>query len=239
MAPKSGEWRLQRNLWKLVSRTSPAWPRSPGWIRVWCCGYDSGFMRYSADITTGALKVAESRVVADLLLRGVSSEQWNHAISVENVLQARSGVTAVKLGRLLRRRLTSMGPELWKLARDGSGMTATHACLAGAVKCSALLGDFMNLVLRDEYRAFTPALNNRMWEDYLAGCRNRDPEMGTYSETTSARLRSTVFQVLAQAGYLEDTRSLKLQKVHIDGKVLQYLLDRDEKYVLRCMQVTE
>jgi hypothetical protein len=28
-------------------------------------------MRYKADITAGALKVAESRVIADLMLRGV------------------------------------------------------------------------------------------------------------------------------------------------------------------------
>ncbi|MCK5861269.1 MAG: DUF1819 family protein, partial [Candidatus Hydrogenedentes bacterium] len=52
------------------------------------------------------------------------------------------------------------------------------------------------------------------------------------------RLRSTVFQILAQAGYLENTRTLKLQRVHIDDKVLRYLSAAEEKYVLKCIQVS-
>jgi hypothetical protein len=194
-------------------------------------------MRYSADITTGSLKVAESRIIADLLLRGISREGWGRALYVDNVLQTRSPETAKRLSRLIRRRLTSMESGLWKLVRDGSGTTATHACLAAAVKCSYLLGDFLDLIVRNEYRAYTPALSYAMWEHYLMDCQNRDREMGVFSESTRNRLRSTVFQVLAQAGYLENTRSLKLQTVHIDRQVLAYLQAHDEKYVLKCIQV--
>jgi hypothetical protein len=46
-----------------------------------------------------------------------------------------------------------------------------------------------------------------------------------------------VFQMLAQAGYIEDTRSLKLQTVHIADQVLRYLRNNNETYVLRCIQV--
>lgn len=195
-------------------------------------------MRYKADITNGSLKVAESRITADLLLREASSELWNKAILEDNVFQTRSRVTAIKLAGLLRRRLTPMGPELWQLVRDGSGTTATHACLGAAVKCSALLGDFMNLTLRDEYRLKSPALSNRVWDDFLESCRSRDPLMRVFSAATKARLRSSVFQVLAQAGYLQDTRTLKLQNVHVDPKVIRYLEAHNEGYVLRCIQVT-
>jgi len=194
-------------------------------------------MRYTADITTGSLKVTESRVIADLLLRGGSRDEWNHALLVENVLQTRSKETAIRLSRMIRRRLGSMESGLWKLVRDGSGSTATHACLAAAVKRSFLLGDFLDLVIRNEYRAYSPALSNKLWEDYLIGCRNRDPEMGDLSDTTKNRLRSTVFQILAQAGYIENTRTLKLQTVHIDRQVLAYLQAHEEKYVLKCIQV--
>ncbi len=37
-------------------------------------------MRYQADITAGSLKVPESRVIADLLLRGVDGAGWRTAI---------------------------------------------------------------------------------------------------------------------------------------------------------------
>ena len=43
--------------------------------------------RYRADITAGALKVPESRVIADLLLRELDAEGWKDAIVKNNVLQ--------------------------------------------------------------------------------------------------------------------------------------------------------
>ena len=61
--------------------------------------------------------------------------------------------------------------------------------------------------------------------------------MPLWSETTRRRLRSSVFQMLAQAGYIENTRSLKLQTVHITDQVLRYLKANNEAYVLHCIQV--
>jgi Putative inner membrane protein (DUF1819) len=43
-------------------------------------------MRYRADITAGALKVPESRIIADLLLRHLDDTAWNDALYDQNVL---------------------------------------------------------------------------------------------------------------------------------------------------------
>jgi hypothetical protein len=194
-------------------------------------------MRYRADITAGALKVPESRVIADLLLQGVDEAGWKDALYHRNILQTRSARTAERLTLLVRGRLALMAADLWKLVRDGSGVVATHACLAAAIKHSVLLGDFLDLVVREQYTRYAKALSNTLWDEYLVDCRGRDPEMPQWSEATSARLRSSVFQILAQAGYIENTRTLKLQPVYIVSPVLAYLTDRHEHYVLRCIQV--
>jgi hypothetical protein len=198
---------------------------------------ENASVRYHADITAGALKVPESRVIADLLLRGVSTEEWKSAIEASNVLQARSQATAIRLARLLRIRLGTMDAALWRLVRDGSSTVATHACLAAAVKHSKLLGDFLDTVVRAEVRAFSGSLSRRAWEDFLEACAMRDPRVAQWNPSTVKRLRSTVFQILAQAGFLESTRTLKLQRVHIAAEVLGYLRDHDERYVLRCIEV--
>ena len=194
-------------------------------------------MRYKADITAGSLKVPESRIVADLLLRGIDKQGWHEAIVDQNLLQARTTETARRLSRLIRGRLETMGADLWRLVRDGTGTVVTHAVLAAAVKHSSLLGDFLDLVVRDHYRLFSASLSNKSWEDYLDDCRGRDPDMPIWNESTRKRLRSSVFQILAQAGYIENTRSRKLQTVHIALQVLQYLEAHNEQYVLRCIQV--
>ena len=194
-------------------------------------------MRYKADLTAGALKVPESRIVARLLLDGVSGQAWKDAIVNENVLQARSPATAIRLARLIRLRLETMDADLWQLVRDGTGTVAVHAVLAAAVKHSPLLGDFLDLVVRDLFRTFHPKLSKAAWDAYLDDCRGRDPDMPLWNESTRRRLRSSVFQALAQAGYLADTKSLSLQPVHVARPVLDYLRNHDEAYVFRCVEV--
>ena len=194
-------------------------------------------MRYKADLTAGALKVAESRVIADLLLRGVDDAGWRRAIYEENVLQARSPKTAKRLRTLVRNRLETMTEDLWLLVRDGTGDEATHACLVAAVKHSHLLGDFLDLVVREQYRLYAETLSKKLWGEYVEECRSRDPDMPEWSESTIARLQSSVFLTLAEAGYLDGVRTAKLQTVHIVQPVLRYLRQHDEQYVLRCIQV--
>jgi hypothetical protein len=194
-------------------------------------------MRYRADITAGALKLPESRIVADLLLQRADDEAWMYAIVHQNALQARAPATAKRLARLIRSRLAPMGPDLWELVRDGSRTVATHAVLAAAVKQSPLLGDFLRFVVGDQYKRFQPTLQYKLWSDYLNDCRAREPAVQQWSETTQRRLRSSVFQILAQAGYIDDTRSLKLQTVHIADQVRAYLKNNNEDYTLHCIQV--
>ncbi len=97
---------------------------------------------YSANLTKGSLKVAESRLIAALLLEGVDDAAWQNAIVNENVLQKRSASTAKTFAEYIRHRLSTMKPDLWELVRDGSPAVATQAVLAATLKHSLLLADF-------------------------------------------------------------------------------------------------
>ena len=173
--------------------------------------------RYSANICAGSLKLPESRIVADLLLKGISPDAWHHAMVDENILQARNTVSALRIGRLVRQRLELMKPDLWRLVRDGSGPVATHAALAAAIKHSPLLGDFLDLVVREQFRVFNTTLSRRFLDDYLYDCRGRDPEMPEFNETTRRKLQTTIYHILVQSGYLTDTRTLQLQRASYVG----------------------
>jgi hypothetical protein len=131
-----------------------------------------------------------------------------------------------------------MTPDLWKLVRDGSATVATHACLAAAVKQSALLADFLDLVVREQYRIFAEKLTYQLWDDFVSDCQNRDRDLPQWSESTIRRLRSSVLQILEQAGYIDSTKSLRLQTMHVAEEVVRYLDNNDEGSVLRCIQIT-
>ena len=194
--------------------------------------------RYKADIAGGSLKLPESRVVAGLLLDGVTDTEWKDAIEVANVLQKRSPGTAKRQASLMRVRLETMKPELWELVRDGSKIVATHALFAAAIKHSTLLGDFLDLMVRDQFRMFRQDLPRKLWPDFIEKCRDRDPHMPEWQESTTNKLGDSVYRILAEAGYLLDNKKYILQPVRISGEVMAYLRDHEEDYVLRCIQVS-
>ena len=196
-------------------------------------------MIYTATITSASLRLRESRIVSDLLLQAVSDAAWKEAMVEQNILQMDSVESIKRISRLLRARLEPLGEGLWKMVRDGGREQATQAVFAGAVKNSRLLGDFMDITMREQRASFAKKLEYRMWNEYIAGCLGRDPDMPHWSDATVARLRSAVFSMLAEADYLKDTRSLLLQNVFVDAGLAAYLRARGETYVLRCMEVTE
>jgi len=195
-------------------------------------------MIYTATITSASLRLRESRILAGYLIEDLDRDEWNHRLFQENALQMKSPESVKRIVRLLRARLEPMGEELWRMVQDGSKEIATQAVFAAGINNSRLLGDFMDITIREQRALFAKKLEYRMWSDYIEGCRGRDPDMPHWSDATLARLRSAVFSMLSEAGYLKDTRSLLLQNVFVEEQLAAYLRDRGEHYVLRCMEVT-
>ncbi len=189
--------------------------------------------RYKANFSRGGLMVPESRIIADLLLRGVDPPGWKQAIEVDNVLAKRSPTTASTKATLIRGRLRTLTPALWRLIRDGSKPVATHAVLAGTVNYSPLLGDFLELVLRPLFRRFEPNLKPQHWDRYLEDCRTRDPDMPAWSAATLETLRTRAFGMLAEAGYLSDARQRRLLPLRLAPEVALALKDAGQFETLR------
>ena len=196
-------------------------------------------MRYRANITAGALLVPESRKIAELMLAKVNSDEWKLAIEDQNILQQHSLATSLRIANFIRSRLILMTPELWELIRDGDSVTSTHACFAAAIKHCKLLGDYLDIVIREQFRKFEERLTPGLWELFILGCKQRDLEMKDFPPSTAKKMRTNVHRILNQAGYLTGGRKWILQKVDISPEVLEYLKSYKEKYVLRCIQVTQ
>ena len=194
--------------------------------------------RYKADIAGGSLKILESRIIAKLLLDGVDRDAWKHAIEIENVLRKRSPGTAKRQASLIRNRLAMMGPELWELAHHGSVPVATHAVFAAAIKHSTLLGDYLDITVREAFRMFRPDLPRKLWIDFVEGCHDRDPFMPEWQESTINKLGDSVYWILQEVGYIGENPRYHLHPVRISAEVLAYLREHEEAHVLRCIQVS-
>src|SRR4051812_15583135 len=64
------------------------------------------------------------------------------------------------------------------------------------------------------------------------------PTKKNYASQGRRGLADSVYRILAEVGYIADTRSYRLQSVRISAEVMAYLRENDERYVLRCIQVS-
>ena len=192
---------------------------------------------YLANFTKCSLIVPEARIVAGLLMKGADSGEWERQVLDVNVLQKRTAKTAVTYANLARARLQTMDADLWLLVRDGSMHVATHAVLAATVKFSPLFGDFLRTVVRDQFRRFATHLETRHWDAYIEDSLRSQPNMPALTDSTRVKLRQNAMRMLAEAGFIENTRSLRLRSQQIEPAVLHYLRQHNEQYVLDCLQV--
>lgn len=193
-------------------------------------------LAYKADIAGGSLKVYESRIIADLLLRRLPATEWRQAIEIDNVLQKTSIGTAKRQASLIKARLKLMTPELWALIRDGTKPVAIQAVFAAAIAHSSLLRDFLTLEVRDRFRSGNLALTRSHWRSFVAACHERDPEMSVWSASTTDKLGDSVLRILTEVGMLSEGEKPTLQPVHYEPEVMNYLKTHDYGSVLTAMQ---
>ncbi|MER2266809.1 DUF1819 family protein [Methylobacterium oxalidis] len=198
---------------------------------------DVGVGRYKADIAGGALKLAESRRIAALLLQGVGAEEWQRKIETENILQKTSPSTARRQASLIRSRLTTMDAKIWRIVAEGPARAATHALFAAAIKHSALFADFLPIV-RERFRVYKTDLPRRVWVDYVERCRDVDPKMPEWKTSTIDKLGDSAYRILQEAGFLAEGRGNILRPVLIAPTVLAALHDAGEFDVLQRIQVS-
>ncbi len=127
---------------------------------------------YDSDLIGGSLMVRESRLIADLLLREATPEQWHQAIQIDNILQKRTPASAQRNATAIRKRLERLEPDFWKALRDGDDELATQVAFCGALERNLLLLEFMETVMRDAYISQAQYLDSYIWSDFWMNAHN-------------------------------------------------------------------
>ena len=193
---------------------------------------------YDSDLIGGSLMVRESRLIADLLLREATPEQWHQAIQIDNILQKRTPASAQRNATAIRKRLERLEPDFWKALRDGDDELATQVAFCGALERNLLLVEFMETVLRDAYTSQAEQLDSYVWLDFLEERSQRDPDIVDWKESSKKKMGQVVFRMLAEVGYLKSTRKLELQRVIIRAELRMLLEEHYKQRIKRCMEVS-
>lgn len=193
---------------------------------------------YDSDLVGGSLMVRENRIVAELLLDRATREDWEQVIVIENRLQKRAPATAKRIAQSIRKRLERMEPEFWRALRDGDEDLATQVAFCAALERNLLLVEFMERVVSDAYVTHAERLELYQWDDFLEDCAHRDPAIYDWTAKSKKKMGQVVFRMLAEMGYLKNTRSLQLQNVIIRPEVKAMLTDNYKQRLLDCMTIS-
>jgi len=194
--------------------------------------------QYKGDIVAGSLLVRESQILSRMMLDQISPEEWHQKLVIDNILQKRSPETAKRQARLIKGRLKLMKPDFWELIDKGKPETVIQALLAASIKHSRLLGDFMDKIVKSHWQVFKKHISVKDWQEYLDMCSQVDPNVTDWTDATRNKIKQVIFRILAEANYIDNTRSLELLPVSVVPEVKTYLINNSEDHILNCMEIT-
>lgn len=194
---------------------------------------------YIANITAGALLVPESRKIAALMLKKVTVEEWKRAIEEDNILQKLNVSSSKRVASFIKARLEMMTSDLWEMVLDGDSIVTTQALFSAAIKHCRILGDYLDIVVREQFKKMEDRLTPALWDEFVVSCKQRDPLMEDFPPSTAKKMRSVVHKIMGEAGYLGNSRQWKLKEVEIVPEIMDYLKNNNESYVLKCIQVSK
>ena len=193
---------------------------------------------YNTEVSRGSLMTLESKRIAMLLLTEPDATTWKRAIEVENILQKDTVGTAVRQSVLIRKRLATLDATAWKLITERESEVTNQLLFAAAIKQNKLLGDFMRNVYAIRQQQMEPDISVASWEDFLTECAHRDSSVTSWNENTKIKIINGIARILIETKYLVDRKSMKLSPRDLHPVVRRYLVERNEKFVLDCLERT-
>lgn len=180
----------------------------------------------------------ESRRIAALLLTHPTPEAWDAALKVDNFLQKKTVATARRQSRLIRNRLQTLDDQGLNLVATGSQEVMLQMLLVAAFRHSQLLADYFRTVYQESLRAYDTVLTGKKWDAFLEECAKRDPAVATWSDSTKAKLFQVLVRILAEAKYLDSSRSRHMTPQAIHPEVARYLIGQSDRRMFNLLQAT-
>ena len=194
-------------------------------------------LKYCGNITIGALLVRESRIVARLLLENPDRRAVRDRLLSENLFQNNSSDTTRKYCRLILSRLESLSPQMLRFVAEGTDELARLTLFTAVLMTTDIVAVFVEDVLLTKVRSFEPALKKTDWTRFIEDLETVDPEIREWSEKSRKKIGQVVFLMLAQAGYVDSTRTLNILHPPVPDELVHALEAAGDDRTLRLLRL--
>ena len=178
----------------------------------------------------------ESRRIAAFLMTNPDDKDWRRAMVEDNLLQKKSPATALRQAKLIRKRLETLDPTAWEMIANREQEVSIQLLLVAAIRHSQLLADFIEHVYIDHQCRLDLAISPGNWDGFLTECRHRDTSVNQWSASTQVKLFQVILRILAEAKYIESTRSMKLTPQSLHPDVRRYLSTNGDSNAIALLE---
>lgn len=158
--------------------------------------------RYSLSFTVGALLEREAEVLARVF---AEHPDWSNVRRIaldENLLQARTRTTGVRMVRETLKRLAVLSDEELRALPDLTASERSHVMWAAACRQYDFIGEFAEEVVRERFLSLAGALGYGDFDSFVRQKALWHEELQNVSPRTYRKLRQVVFRMMVEAGLL-------------------------------------
>ena len=195
-------------------------------------------MIYNAEISAGALMVVETKLLAKLLLKNPSKEDWKQAIEIDNILQKKTPATAKRQAILVKKRLDCVAPEILEQIASGDNELTLQLIFASSLLHSQLHLDYMKKVYGEHLRLYESHLKKNAWEHFWDECAILDSNINNWSELTKNKLNQVIVKILSQAKFIDSTGTKKITPPDIRPEVSN-LVKKHHPHILSGLEFSK
>lgn len=158
--------------------------------------------RYALSFTTGALLAREGALLAAVYADVRDWEKVRDRAVEDNLLQARTHRTGVRLVRETVKRLSVLTDQEVELIDELTAPERGHLMWVAACRRYGLIGEFAEEVLRERFLLLASTLQYEDFDSFVRGKALWHDELATIKDSTMQKLRSNVFKMLVEAELL-------------------------------------
>lgn len=158
--------------------------------------------RYALSFTTGALLGREAALLAPLYIEQRDWEQVRELAVKENLLQARTHRTGVRLASETVQRLSALADDEVELLTQATASERGHLLWTAACRRYEFIGEFAEEVLRERFLLLALTLEYQDFDSFVRGKALWHEELAEIKDSTLQRLRSNVFKMMQEADLL-------------------------------------
>ena len=158
--------------------------------------------RYSLSFTVGGLFEREAEILARVYAERPDWSTVRRIAIEENLLQARTRSTGIRIARETLKRLAVLSDEELRVLPGLTAAERSHVMWVAACRQSAFIGEFAEEVLRERFLMLARMLDYEDFDSFVRQKALWHEELVELTPRTYGKLRQTVFRMMTEAELL-------------------------------------